>query len=57
MTHAGHAALLTQCPHCETVFRLNASLLAVARGFVERGNLGAVESHGAGDGPEQRALP
>jgi predicted Zn finger-like uncharacterized protein len=42
MTHAGHAALLTQCPHCETVFRLNASLLAVARGFVECGECAKV---------------
>ena len=42
MTYAGHAALLTQCPHCGTVFRLNASLLAVARGFVECGECAKV---------------
>lgn len=35
-------SLLTQCPHCQSVFRLHASALAVARGFVECGDCGKV---------------
>lgn len=38
----GHTALLTQCPHCTTVFRLNAAVLAAARGFVECGECSRV---------------
>lgn len=38
----GHTALLTQCPHCATVFRLNAAVLAAARGFVECGDCSRV---------------
>lgn len=38
----GHTALLTQCPHCATVFRLNAAILATARGFVECGECSRV---------------
>jgi len=35
-------SMLTQCPHCQSVFRLNASALAVARGFVACGDCGQV---------------
>ncbi len=35
-------SMLTQCPHCQSVFRLNASALAVARGFVTCGDCGQV---------------
>lgn len=31
------AAMLTMCPHCKSVFRVRARLLATARGFVECG--------------------
>ena len=31
-------SMLTQCPHCQSVFRLHASALAVARGFVTCGD-------------------